>query len=73
MKANTYRVLSNAVEKGIDGGYYRAHRYTDTPDKDQLKADIYHYVMMEICEYFNFDEPNEEETVNLRRIPEDGC
>ena len=72
MKANTYRILLDAVEKGIDGGYYRAHKHTETPDEDQLKADIYHYVMMEICEYFNFDEADDAE-VTVKREPEDGC
>jgi hypothetical protein len=72
MKINKYRVLSDAVEKGIEGGYYKARRHTDTLDEDQFKANIYHYVMTEICKYFSFDE-SDDEIVNLRRIPEDGC
>jgi hypothetical protein len=29
--------------------------------------------MLEICEYFDFDDNDPDDKVNIRRIPEDGC
>lgn len=72
MKINTYKVLSDAIERGIDSGYIRAHKHTDTPSERQIKNEIYQYVMNEICEYFNFDGADDTE-VTMKRIPEDGC
>ena len=33
-------VYEEAVEKGLDIGYKKAHKYTDTPDEDGLKEEI---------------------------------
>lgn len=69
MKVNTYRVLSDAIERGIDGGWNRAHKHTDEPSEHQLKDELHHYIMLEICEYFNFDD---DESVDMKIEPEEG-
>jgi hypothetical protein len=57
MKANTYKILTDAVERGIQYGWNRAHKHTDTPDDREIRQQIETSVMSEICEYFTFDEP----------------
>lgn len=56
MKANEYLILSECVEDGINLGYTRAHKRTDTPTEQQIKAAIVDAVMLQICEYFFFED-----------------
>lgn len=55
MKFRAYTLLERAVEAGIDGGYHRAHKYTDTPSEGDLKLQILQYVMNEINEIIVFE------------------
>lgn len=55
LKVNIYAVLSDCVEKGVEHGYNRAFKHTDTPDKEKVLAEIYTYVMLNISEYFKFE------------------
>jgi len=73
MKINKYKVLSDIIERGIDAGYRKAYKHTDTPDEDHVTGTIYHYVMLEICEYFDFDDNDPDDEVTINRMPEDGC
>lgn len=61
MKVNEYRVLSECVENGVQAGYVRAHKYVETPDEQELKKNIYDAVMLEICEYFDFQHAVDDE------------
>jgi hypothetical protein len=54
MKVDTYKLISNCIERGIDIGWQRAHKYTDHPEVGHLKETIYDNILIEICEYFNF-------------------
>jgi len=56
MKPNSYRVLDRAVEEGVEYGWNRAYKYTDTPGPDTIKEQIMIAVMNAICEYFTFDD-----------------
>ena len=58
MKANEYLILSECVEDGINLGYTRAHKHTDTPTEQQIKEAIEQAVMTEICQYFIFEDLN---------------
>ena len=60
MKANEYLVLSECVEDGINLGYTRAHKHTDNPTEQQIKAAIADAAMLQICEYFIFDGDRDE-------------
>ncbi len=61
MKVKTYRVLEECVERGIQGGMMKAEKYSDKPTEEEYKTQILHYVMLEICEYFDFDEFREDD------------
>lgn len=56
MKVNEYKVLQDCIERGISIGYSRAFKHTDTPSDQAIKSAIEDAVMLEICEYFEFDE-----------------
>jgi hypothetical protein len=62
MRIDEYKVLSECVEKGIDYGYMRAHKYTDLPTDQGIKDAIHDAVMNEVCEYFHFNEHQQENT-----------
>lgn len=56
MKANEYKILSEAVEEGVSYGYQRAFKYSDNPTPDAIQASIAGAVMLQICEYFIFED-----------------
>lgn len=56
MKANSYVILSRAVEHGIDYGYRRAHKHVDAPSEQALCDAIAQAVMSAVCEVFTFDD-----------------
>lgn len=55
VKFDAYRLLDRAVEEGVRYGYMRAYKYTDTPSKEGIIADIHQAVMHELCEIMDFD------------------
>jgi len=59
MKVKTYRVLLHAVEEGVAYGWQRAHKHTDTPSDDDIKERIETEVLNAICEWFDFDDPDD--------------
>lgn len=56
LKVNTYTVLEECIEIGIDGGMNRAHKHTDNPSQEYIKEQILHYIMLQVCEKFKFDD-----------------
>lgn len=56
LKANTYAVLEECIEIGIDGGMNRAYKHTDNPTEEQIKEELLRYIMLQICEKFKFDD-----------------
>lgn len=57
LKVNVYGVLEDCILAGIDGGWNKAHKHTDSPSEEEIKNQIAHYIMLEISEKFIFDEP----------------
>ena len=55
MKPNIRTILTQAIERGIDWGYSRAHKYTDTPDESRIKESIETEIWNEIDEIFDFE------------------
>ena len=56
MKAKTYQLIQECVEHGVQLGFNRAHKHTDCPSDEKLQNKIIDSVMLEICEWFTFDE-----------------
>jgi hypothetical protein len=56
MKINSYLVIEQCVERGVDWGYSRAHKHTDAPAEAYIKTEITHAVMNELSEFITFDD-----------------
>ena len=41
MKVNEYLVMTECVENGVNRGYNRAFKHTETPSEDAIKESIY--------------------------------
>jgi hypothetical protein len=59
MQVKEYTVLTDCVERGVAVGMARAYKHTDTPALDYIKRQIEDAVLLEICEYFDFDDESE--------------
>ena len=55
MKVKTYSVIDRAVVDGVNYGWNRAHKHTNSPSEDEIKQQIMMAVMQEICEWFDFE------------------
>lgn len=58
MRLNSYRVLSDCIERGLEGGWNKAHKHTNNPSEEYILEQQHNYIMLEISEYFDFDEPS---------------
>lgn len=56
LKVNTYAVLEECIEIGINSGYRKAYKHTDNPTEQQIKEEILRYVMLQVSEKFKFDD-----------------
>lgn len=56
MRAREYDVLVRAVEEGAAYGWDRAHKHSDAPTDQQIKAAIEQAVLDTICEWFDFED-----------------
>lgn len=54
LTVNVYRVLAEAVEAGVSYGWHRAHKHTDTPDREAIQQAIIDAVLLECSERFVF-------------------
>ena len=61
MKAKEYLMLERCVDDGIQSGLNRAYEVSDTPSLVLMREKILNEVMLEICEWFNFDGVNSNE------------
>lgn len=55
VRVKTYPLMSEAVEIGTNRGWRRAHKHTDEPREFEICAAIEQAIMEEICERFDFD------------------
>jgi len=56
MKPKMNRILKAAVEEGINFGYTRAFKHTDTPAEETIKESIENEIWNNIYEVFDFSE-----------------
>lgn len=59
MKANMHKVLEHVLDVGIELGWRRAHKHTDTPSAELIKNSIEQAVWDELYEWVVFDDPQE--------------
>jgi hypothetical protein len=55
MKVKMYKLIQEIVESGVNAGYNRAHKHTDTPIAETIKHCIEEYIMNGFDEAFEFD------------------
>lgn len=55
VKLNAYRVISDAIERGIMYGYRRAHKHTDEPSEDVVCEEMKNGIMIELAEVIEWD------------------
>lgn len=53
MKVKLQRVLEDCLERGINYGYNRAFKHTDTPSEEVVKDQIMQAILNELYEYFD--------------------
>ena len=61
MKANEYRLLERCVEDGLKLGWNRAHKHSDNPDTETIQQAQLQAIMIEVTEWFDFNEHNNED------------
>lgn len=54
--ADTYRLLSECVDRGVKYGLRRAYKHTDKPTNEQIEEAVSSAVMGEVAEAFVFPE-----------------
>ena len=60
MKPKAYQLLERCIEDGLQAGYQRAHKHTDNPAMEDIWNAQLRSIMLEISEWFNFDDTGEQ-------------
>jgi len=55
MQVKEYNVLVDCVERGVVMGWNRAYKHSDTPTAAYVHEQITDAVLLEISEYFTFN------------------
>ena len=55
MKVKMYPIIERLTEEGVEAGWNRAHKHTDSPTEDTIKHCIAEYIMNGFDEAFEFD------------------
>lgn len=55
MKVKMYKLIQEIVESGIESGYNRAHKHTDSPIPETIKHCIEQHILQGFDEVFEFD------------------
>lgn len=58
MRARVWPVLMEAIETGINIGWNRARKHTDTPSENAIKEALLVAISTELAEKFDIDEVN---------------
>ena len=60
MKPNWCGIISEAVDRGLRFGYDRAHKHTDTPDKELILDQQFEAIFLELDQFVIWDTRNGE-------------
>ena len=55
MKPKPRLVLELCVKQGIDYGWRRAYKYTDTPDENVIKQEIEEAIWQQVWDWFEME------------------
>ena len=55
MKPKFDALLEKCIEDGINSGWTRAHKHTETPDPVWIREQIHQAIMFELYEWFEFE------------------
>ena len=55
MRAKIRHILEECIINGIEYGYERAHKHTDTPNESHIQECVVNAIWLEIDEHFEFD------------------
>ena len=55
MQVKMYPLIERLIDEGIEAGWNRAHKHTDTPIEETIKQCIEQYIMQGFDETFEFD------------------
>ena len=50
IKLNSYAIISDAIERGINWGWIHGHKYENSPDPQTVRDKILDDIMLELCE-----------------------
>jgi hypothetical protein len=59
MKAKDHYVLEMCIKDGINIGWARAHKYTETPDENLIKQEIETEISNMVYMWFDMGEKND--------------
>ena len=59
MKPKFLQLLETCIIDGVTMGHVRAYKHDDSPTKSQINEAIVNAVLLEIHEWFDFDEKQE--------------
>ena len=59
MKPKPQYVLEMCIKNGINFGWHRAHKHTDTPHEDLIKQEIESRIWEQIDEWFDMENEND--------------
>lgn len=59
VRVKVYNVVAEAVQVAVSSGVHRAHKYADLPTPATIEAEVYHAVMLALCEVFDFETAGE--------------
>lgn len=56
MKLNSYKIVNDAIESGIEFGLQRSRKHTSKPSDDKIVEEIVNAVMLNLAEIIIFDD-----------------
>jgi hypothetical protein len=59
MKPKPHLVLEMCIKTGIERGWNRAHKYTDSPNENMIKQEIEEAIHCEVWEWFDMGDSDD--------------
>jgi len=56
LKLNTYAIISDKIEEGINWGLQHAHKHTDNPSEETIKQHLLNDIMNSLSEVINYED-----------------